>query len=123
MQILSIGRRSAVHAVREIGPGRYRGTYGPSYVEFQFDSTAGARFLALPGLRTDQDVVVSWREGSEPWRPAKSVRWLRSGRSDLPVVIDLERLIHWSGKPVTGVRIAFTRPGELAVSESPRLLR
>jgi hypothetical protein len=122
--IVSIGRRVQLCATQEIRPGRFRGDYATaSYLEYEFDSGMQARYLALPGLEADQDVLVSWCESAGRWRPGQSVRWLRPHQTDEPAVIDFQRLIQWSGKPVARVRISFTRTGELALGGAPRLLR
>jgi hypothetical protein len=121
---VSVGRRVDVHEVAEFEAGRYRAASArSSYVEFEFDPAAGGRFVALPGLESDQDIVVCWHEGQGPWRPAQTVRLLRPRRSDEPAVIELERLIHFSGAPVRAIRIAFTHPGVLEISGAPRLVR
>jgi hypothetical protein len=123
-RIVSVGRRVEIRKAAELEPGRYRRGEGPvSYVEYAFEPAAGARFVALPGLEADHDVVVSWHDGAGPWRSAQKVRLLRPRLSDLPAVIDLRRLIQWSGESVDAIRIGFTNPGVLEISGAPRLLR
>jgi hypothetical protein len=121
---VSVGRRAWIREAKEIQAGRFRCRDAQSsFLEYRFEPAAGARFVALPHLEADHDVVVSWHEGAGPWRPTQNVRLLGPRQGDLPAVIDLQRLINWSGEPVTGIRIGFTHPGLLAVGESPRLLR
>jgi hypothetical protein len=123
-QTVSVGRQVDVHGAAEVRAGRYRAANArSSYIEYEFDPAAEARFVALPGVESDHDVVVSWREGRGPWRPGRKVRLLRPRRSDEPAVIELERLINWSGAPVSAIRIGFTDPGMLEVSGTPRLVR
>ena len=75
-------------------------------------------------MKSDQDVKLYWCDKDRHWRPAQVVRWLKSPACDGPAVIDLERLIHLSVKPLSRIVIQFTRPGgEIALKGSPRLLR
>ncbi len=118
---LSIARRVVVHEVSEFKPGQFHPENWPAYIEFEFDPAPGARYLVLPGLAADQDMVVLFKEESGRWRSGQNVRWLKSPRTD--AAIDLERLIHWSGSPLARIRLQFTCPGELALEGPPRLLR
>jgi hypothetical protein len=118
---LSIARRVDVHEVKELAPGRFRRQGSPGYIEFEFDPAPGARYLLLPGLAADQDLVVFLTEDANRWRGGQNVRWLRSPRAD--AAIDLTRLIHWPGSAPSRIRVKFTRPGEIALGGPPRLLR
>ena len=90
-------------------------------LEFEFDSTSQARYLFLPGLAADQDVVVSWRDDVGCWRPGLNLRWVRSDRNETPAVIDLDRLIHWPTSAVTRIRVEFTCPGEIRARRTASL--
>jgi hypothetical protein len=122
-RIIAIARRVEIHEAFEWKEGRFRSRNWPSYIEFEFDATADGRYLLLPGLTADQDLVVSCCGSSGRWRPGLNLRWLRSEGNDSTAAIDLDRLIHWPAKSVSRIRVAFTRPGELALDGPPRLLR
>ena len=92
-------------------------------MRYEFEPTEDARYLILPGLKTDQELEIYFRDGQERWPPARFVRWLASHLSDEPPVVDLERMIHLWGEPVTQIAIQFTRPGEITLSAPPRLTR
>ena len=64
-------------------------------------------------------VLLSDKPGS--WRGGNNLLWRRSPRAD--AFIDLQRLIHWSGSPLSRIRLQFTCPGELALAGPPCLLR
>jgi hypothetical protein len=123
VRTLTVARRVELGDAQEIGRGRYRGENGHSYLEFEFDATPRARFLYLPGLKADQDVLLLRRDDNGRWRSGQNVRWLQSPRPEAPAAIDLERMIHWSSNPISHIRVQFTRPGEIALSEPPRLMR
>ncbi len=118
---LAIAHRVATHAVREFEPGVFRLKNWPAYIEFEFDPAPEARYLVLPGLTADQDVVVLLMDSEGHWRSGRNVRWLKSTPTD--AAIDLERLIYWSGGPLSRIRVQFTSPGKLALEAPPRLLR
>ena len=118
---LTTARRVDVHAVKELAPGRFRRQGSPAFVEFEFDPAPGARYLVLPGLAANQDVIVFLTNDAARWRGGQSVRWLRSPRAD--AAIDLQRLIHWWGSAPSRIRVKFTGPGEIALEGPPRLLR
>jgi hypothetical protein len=120
---VSLARLVRMRGTRSVEPGRFQGEHGGSWIEFEFESGAGGRFLELPGLIADQDVLIWKREPSGWWRAGRVVRWLRAPRCDVPAVIDLERLFHWPDGPVWAIRVQFTRPGEIALERPPRLLR
>jgi hypothetical protein len=118
---ISIARRLACHGVSEFKPGQYQPEHWPAYIEFEFSPTPQARYVVLPGLAADQDLVILLQDSNGRWRSGQSIRWLKSPRTD--AAIDLERLIHWSGSPLSRIRVQFTTPGELALEGPPRLLR
>jgi len=120
---LAVARRVAIDHARELEPGRYRSERLPAGIRFEFDQVADARYLVLPGLSADQDVVVVWCDDEGRWRSGQSVRWLQSPPGGSPAVIDLERLIHLRQGPLPRIAIHFTRPGEIALAGPPRLLR
>jgi hypothetical protein len=120
---LAIARRIELNDLRQDRPGRYRSDRGPGSLKCIFDPTAGARFLELPGLRTDQELVISWCHAGGKWRPGHSFRWLASPPPAGPPVVNLESLIHWSEEPITEIAIQLTRAGEIALEAPPRLLR
>jgi len=119
---VAVARRVEMHNAGEIDRGRYHVENADSYIEFEFDRAPQARFLCLPGLQADQDVLILRSDAEGRWRPGLNVRWLGSPRRDA-AAIDIERLIHWPLTPIARVRIQFTRPGEIALTEPPRLLR
>jgi hypothetical protein len=52
------------------------------------------------------------------------VRWLKSPVNEAEAVIDLDRLIHLSARPLSRIVIQFIGPdGEFALEGPPRLLR
>jgi len=118
---LSIGRQVAAHDVSELKPGIFKRDESPGYIEFAFEPAPGARYLVLPGLAANEDVIVVLTDDTANWRSGQNVRWLKSPRTD--ATIDLKRLIHWSGDAPTRIRVKFTRPGEIALEGPPRLLR
>ena len=121
---VAVGRRYDVYGARELSAGHYQNTCGAGFIGFEFEPAPEARYLVLPGLKADQDVNLYWCDQKRQWRPGQGVRWLKSPACDGPVVIDLERLIHLSVKPLSRIVIQFTRPGgEIVLEGSPRLLR
>ena len=122
-RVLSLARRVEIRGAREIESGRYQSTRMPASITYEFVPATQARYLVLPGLSADQDVVMLWLDGRNRWRSTQSVRWLHSPRADAPAVIDLERLIHRPESPLSRIEIQFTKSGEIALEASPRLLR
>jgi hypothetical protein len=118
---LSIARRVIAQDFNELGPWRYKRDFVPGYIEFEFEPATGARYLFLPGLVSDQDVIVVLTSDSSRWRGGQNVRWLKSPRAD--ATIDLGRLIHWSGDAPARIRLKCGGPGEIALGGAPRLLR
>ena len=57
--------------VSEFKSGQFHPENWPAYIEFEFDPTPQARYLVLPGLAADQDLVVFLCEsdGSLAQRP------------------------------------------------------
>ena len=123
LQTLAVARRTEVSKASEIQPGRFRLTEAPSYIEYEFDPTTEAKFLSLPGLDADQDVVVAWQAASGEWRQCQSFRLFRSHLGDGDAVVELDRLINLPVRPLSRIRIYFTNQGELALDGPPRLLR
>jgi hypothetical protein len=120
---LAVARRVGIHEAREVKPGVYRSEPVPGNIEYEFDPVPEARFLMLPGLKADQDVAIFWCEQGGRWRPGQNIRWLQSPRTEASAVVDLDRLIYRSGRPISRIAIHFTRPGELTLQGPPRLLR
>ena len=118
---LAVARPVDLREVTEFKPGMYRSKFDGAYIEFEFGSAADARYVLLPGLAADQDMIVLLSDKRGRWRGGQNVRWLKSPSADAS--IDLQRLIHWSGRPLTGIRLQFTCPGELALKGAPCLLR
>ena len=118
---LAIARQVATRDINVLGPGRYERGRLPGFIEFEFEPAAGARYLFLPGLAADQDVIVVLTDDAAHWRGGQSVRWLKSPRTD--AAIDLARLIHWSGNAPARIRVRCAGPGEIALGGPPRLLR
>jgi hypothetical protein len=118
---LAIARQVATRDINVLGPGRYERGRLPGFIEFEFEPAAGARYLFLPGLAADQDVIVVLTNDSSRWRGGQSIRWLKSPRTD--AAIDLARLIHWSGEAPARIRVKCAGPGEIALGGPPRLLR
>jgi hypothetical protein len=120
---LAIARRIELNEIRQDQPGRYRSDRVPGSLKCTFDPTTGARFLELPGLRADQELMIFWCDAAGSWRPGHSFRWLTSPPPAGPPVVDLESMIHWPDEPITQMVIHLTREGEIALEAPPRLLR
>ena len=90
---------------------------------YEFDPQADAKFLLLPGLKTDQEFNVVCRDGKGRWRPARYFRCFPAPRSDKDAVIDLSAMIHLWGEPITQITVEFSKPGEICLEGPPRLLR
>ena len=119
---LAVATRVGLGQVREGGPGQYRCDV-PGHIEYEFESIAGARFLTFPGLKSDQELEIHFLDTLNRRRPARFVRWQPSPHSGGPAVVELERMIHLWGEPINRIVIQFTRPGEITLERSPRLLR
>ncbi|MGO9462970.1 MAG: acyltransferase family protein [Isosphaeraceae bacterium] len=122
-ETVAVARRVEMRYVDPIDRGRYHGENGDSYIEFEFEAAPQARFLYLPGLQADQDILVLPCDEKGRWRSGLHVRWLQSPGCDAAAAIDIERPIHWPLTPISRIRMQFTRPGEIALSEPPRLVR
>ena len=109
---IAVARRVQINQAREIEPGHYVSDQGPGAIVFEFDPTPGARFLMLPGLKADQDVVIAWSDRAGRWRPGQNVRWLHAPRPEAPAVVDLERLICLEKSPLTRVAVRLALPGD-----------
>ena len=122
-RIVAVARQDEAHC-REVRPGVYRHGDGDGFIRFEFEPAPEARYLVLPGLRADQDVFILWCDQAGRWRPGQSVRWLKSAAKGAPAVIDLDRLIHLSARPLSRIALQFTGPGgEIELEGPPRLLR
>ncbi len=123
-QTVAVARRYDVHEAHEVKPGIYQSGNQAGFIGFEFDPAPEARYLYLPGLTADQDVSVYWCDNERQWRPGQVVRWLKSPPPPGEAVIDLDRLIHLSVRPLSRIVIQFTSPGGvLALDGPPRLLR
>jgi hypothetical protein len=120
---LVVARRMKLKHAREVTPGNYRAMSCPAFIEYEFDSSLAARFLTLPGLAADQDLTISWRDESGQWRPLQHVCWLKTPAPVCEAAIDLQRLANWPTGRAVRIRVVFTQPGELALSQPPCLLR
>ncbi len=121
---LAIARRYELRGASEIGPGLYRNLGGAGAINFEFEPAPGARYLVMPGLKSNQDIHIYWCDQNQKWRPGQCVRWLKSSPGAGQAVIDLDRLIHLSTEPLSRIAIQFTQPGgELALRGAPRLVR
>jgi hypothetical protein len=109
--------------VVQTSPGVFSTGEEPGLLRIEFDPTTGARFLNLPGLRTNQELVIGPRDGQGRWRPAQYVHVMPPTGGNDGALIDLRSLIHWWGEPISALAIHFTRPGEIALSGLPRLIR
>jgi len=121
--VVSIGRCLELQNIREDRPGRYRSNLVPGSIKFAFDSASEPRFLVLPGLKADQDLIISLCDIKGRSREGRSIRWLHAPRADGPAVVELENIIHWWREPVSQITVQLTRPGEIALDAPPRLLR
>ena len=96
----------------------------PAYVGFEFEPAPEARYLCCPASGLTRNSPFIWCDEKRRWRPGQGVRWLKSPANEAQAVIDLDRLIHLSVKPLSRIVIQFNGPGgELALEGPPRLLR
>jgi hypothetical protein len=122
--VLAIARRYEVKGTSEIRPGHYRNDDGAGAINFEFEPAPGARYLVMPGLKSNQDIHIYWCDQNQKWRPGQCVRWLKSAPGAGQAVIDLDRLIHLSTEPLSRIAVRFTQPGgEIALQGAPRLVR
>ena len=119
---LSIATPANFDHVHEYKPGHYRSSDVPGRLQYEFKPTTAHRFLVLPGLKTDQELEIYFRDVQERWRSARFVLWLPPPRSGEQPVVDLERMIHLWGEPVRQIAVQLTRPGEIALEGPPRLM-
>ena len=119
---VAVARRIELNHIDEPTPGRYVGEKFAGSIKFEFQPTDGARYLVLPGLRSDQELFILRRD-AQGRCAGQDARWVQPPGSHGTAVIDLAGLIHWWGEPLTQFTIQFTRPGEITLNEPPRLLR
>ncbi|HKM54266.1 MAG TPA: hypothetical protein VJY33_12725 [Isosphaeraceae bacterium] len=122
-QTLAVARLVELNQIHESGPGHYQSDQATGLVKFEFPPAPEAHYLELPGLETDQELVILRRDAQGEWRPRENFRWARSPAAGSGAVIDLEGLIHWRGEPISQIAIQLTRPGEISLLGPPRLLR
>ncbi len=65
---LSVARPVDLREVTEFKPGKFRPKFDGAYIEFEFGSAPDARYLLLPGLAADQDVIVLLSDKPGRWR-------------------------------------------------------
>jgi hypothetical protein len=121
--VLSIGKCLELKNIREDRPGRYRSTLAPGSIKFAFDPANEPRFLVLPGLQADQDLIIFLCDIKGRSLEGRSIRWLHAPRADGPAVVELENIINWWNEPVRQITVQLTRTGEIALGGPPRLLR
>jgi hypothetical protein len=120
---LSIARVVELNNIHESAPGRYRTNRVPAFIKYEFQPTSQARFLVLPGLCGDQELVIFRVDAQGRWRPGQNIRWVQPLRYDSTAVVELNGLIHWRGGPLTQIAVRLSRPGEIRLGGPPRLLR
>lgn len=120
---VATAQRVGQNGIEEVGPGLYRAERPGGFIRFEFPATIGARYLTLPGLACDQDVVITRCTPTGVLRPRQTVIWAQPRQSPATPVVDLANLVHWWHEPITQIAIQIQRPGELYLPEPPRLLR
>ena len=121
--VVSIGRCLELQNIREDQPGRYRSNLVPGSIKFAFDPAKEPRFLVLPGLQANQDLIIFLCDVKGRSLEGRSIRWLQAPRVDGPAVVELESIINWWREPVSQITVQLTRTGEIALGAAPRLLR
>ena len=120
---VAVARRVKIENAHELKPGRYQVEDRPAFIEYEFDLPTQARFLTLPGLKSEQDLTISWSDEHGRWRRLQHVCWLNTPPPRPSAAIDLRRLVNWPTGREGRIRVEFTCPGELALQQPPRLLR
>jgi hypothetical protein len=119
---VAVAKRIELYKMLESGAGRYRSDDIPGFVKIEFP-TSEARYLELPGLTADQQLVIFRCDSQGRWRPGQKVYWVQPRGHDSHVVVNLDGLIHWWDTPLTSIAIHLTRTGEVSLQGLPRLLR
>lgn len=122
-ETLAVARQVELSHIHESGAGCYQSDQYNGSITFEFPLAQEARYLELPGLETDQELVILRRDEQGLWRPRDNLRWAKAQGTGKAVVIDLDSLIHWRGEPITQIAIQLTRPGEISLQAPPRLIR
>jgi hypothetical protein len=120
---LAVARKVRSERAEETRPGRYHMDDAGAFVEYEIDSVTGARYLKFPGLQSDQDLMVYWCATPAVWHPGQNIHRLAKPRPDATAAIDIDRLIQWTSKPISRIRIVATGPGDLCLDAPPRLSR
>jgi hypothetical protein len=119
---VAVAKRIELHSMLESGAGRYRSDGIPGSIKIEFPRSE-ARYLELPGLAADQELVIFRCDPQGRWRPGPNFHWVQPRGHDSNAVVDLDGLIHWWGEPLTEIAIQLTRTGEVSLQGPPRLLR
>ena len=122
-QTIAVARVVELNQIQESKPGHYHSDQPSGRLTFEFPAVAGPHYLELPGLETDQELVILRRDKHGDWRPRENLRWAKTSGAGRGAVIDLEGLIHWRGETITQFAIQLTRAGEISLQEPPRLIR
>jgi hypothetical protein len=121
-QPLSVARLVRLSHISEVAPRQYRSEDVPAFILLEFQPTSLARYLELPGLLADQELIIFRIDAQGRWRPGQNLHW-EQPRQIKGAMVNLDGLIHWWGEPITQIAIQFTRPGQISLSALPRLLR
>lgn len=117
------GTLSKSERVTQQTSGIYTTGTVPGALIYDFEPTADARFLILPGLKSDQQLIISYFDKLGRWRPAYFSRWMPPNPASDVDGIDLRSLSFLWGETITRIAIQFTNSGEIAMEGTPRLLR
>jgi hypothetical protein len=120
------GRLTGTVRLRPDKPeGRFHALRRQAILKYEFPAVpAPPAALGLPGVVADAPFQVWWTDPTGDWSPDRSVTVpppATGGREDRVLLLD--RLPHWGPTDGRGIRIVFTRPGQVAVAGAPTLLR